>query len=400
LLILQISIGILGFANIIIVGKHLSPAEYSSFAFILSIYNVFAVFISPIRSIFNTKLPHLYKINRLDKVKSLITTILKLICVFILCFTLLIAIFTSYIAYSFKLSNIGIIYLACCLVALNIFLEVFKSLANAKMAYNEYSEILYIEAILRLVTTLVLINLEFNSQKAILSYIIGSSVALVWALLKNKCLLSEKSSNSKYRVQILTFLPFLLYTTIIVGFNSGDMILAKHILSPNEAGFYGAAAQISKIFIIIGSAFTVYMFPLTSANVVLKKPVFRNIMKSAISYFVIGLILVICLWFVKDKFITIIFSQDFLSAIDQMIVLSIAMIFLCISQLLFQLFLVLNKLWLLALLLIIGICDMITIYLIGSSGFNIALIHLIYIILVCCISYTLLIYYRIKGYIY
>jgi len=380
LLLMKLTVGVLGFVNVIVVGKFLNPAQYASFAFILSVYTIFNLLLSPIRTVVGKEVPLLYAKGRSDKIKTIVTGIWKIVGLFLVALLLILFLWGSRVASFFHLPNQSLLYAAVVLIGVGLNLDVFRSLANAKMDFRQYSSMFYLEAFLRLVITLVLTQLLLSSLTATFSYILGTGVALLWAMTQNKELLRQRPYKLQKKIELGRFTPIFFYSLLAIGYNTGDMFMVKHLLLPREAGYYGAATQISKIFTIVGTAFTAYMFPITVLNVGEYKPVVRRILISAAAFLGLALVGLTGLYLLKDRFILLMLKADFLPAGITAVILSCAMSLLVVSQILNQLFLALNKSPILLMLIGLLVVEYIVMYIIGDSGEKIALIHLITIV--------------------
>lgn len=376
LLLMKLTVGVLGFVNVIVVGKFLSPSQYSAFAFILSIYSIFNLLLSPIRTVVGKEVPLLHARGRADKIKTIVAGIWKLVALFVLALLFLLLVGRNKIAGFFQLPGQSLLYAAVALIGAGLFLDVFKALANAKMDFRQYSRIFYLEAILRLLATLVMSRILLNSFTAAFSYIFSAGMALAWALSQNKEIIRQRPYRLQNRIEIGRFIPIIIYSVLAIGYNAGDMFMVKHLLPPQEAGYYGAATQISKIFTMVGTAFTAYMFPITMLNAGQFKPVLRKILASAAGFLGLAAVGLAGFYLLKDRFILLMLKPDFLPAGITAVILSCAMALLSVTQLLNQLFLALNKSGILLILVGLVAVEYLVMYRIGDTGEKIALIHL------------------------
>ncbi len=376
LLVMQLIVGVIGFLNVIVVGKFLSPAQYAAFAFILSVYSIFNLLLSPIRTVVGKEVPELYASGRLDKIKTIVSGAGKIIAGFILLLLLMLAFGGHHIARFFKLQDPTLLWAAAVLIGVGLSLDIFRGLANAKLDFRQYIRIFYLEAFLRLLCTLALTRTLLNSLTATASYVFSTGIALVWALSQNQDVLKADSYRLSRKIELSRFTPVFLYSVLAVGFHAGDMFMAKHLLPPQEAGYYGAATQISKIFTIVGVAFTAYMFPLTVLNAGRFRPVLRQILASAAGFLALAAMGLAGFYLIKDRFIILMLKPDFLPAGSTALILSCAMSLLIVSQLMSQLFLALNKSGILLILIALVAVEYLVMYRIGDTGEKIALIHL------------------------
>lgn len=396
LLILQVSIGVIGFVNILLIGKHLSPEEYSSFALMLSAYYAFAVFVSPIRNVINKEMPSLFVRGELSKIKYVYVKATKYLFILMIITAFVLAIGTSRIMEMFKMQDPRMVISISAMIFINMFLDIFKSMSNAKRDYNQYSGIFYMEAGIRLSMTLVFISTFIDPFRATLSYIVGSFCALLWVIYLNRWFFSTRTYHPTRRLNWSWLIPVVLSTLFYIGFNAGDMILVKNILSPEDAGFYGAATQLSKMFMVIGAAFTVYMFPITASAIKTGAPIVKRILLTILVFFGLAMLGWILLALFNGTFITLFFNKAYLSAGKLSVVLSLAMIMLCITQLMVQLFLVLEAKWILTILIALVIFDYSLIYMRGVDSYSIACIHTMFIFFAMIVSFGSLFYLKRK----
>lgn len=379
LMVLQISIGIVGFVNVLLIGKHLSPEGYASFALMLSVYYTFSLFLSPVRQVINKEMPILFERGEQGKIKYVYTRSARYISLLMAFAFFVILIWKQGLMRLLKIDDSSILFSIAVMVLVNMLLDIFKSMSNADRDYKQYSKIFYIEAVIRLVATIAFIITIMSPLTATLSYILGSFSALLFAVYANKWLFTTETYYPSKKINWSWLVPVVLSSFVFVGFNAGDMVLVKALLNSHEAGLYGAATQIAKIFIIIGVAFTVYMFPITSSAAKKGTPIIKKLLASALTYLALATIGLLGLMVFNRGFIVLLFNQNYVNAGLLSVVLAAGMTMLCISQLFIQLFLVLEAKRILSLLLGLVVIDYIVIILYGNSPLRIAIIHTLFI---------------------
>lgn len=379
LLVLQISIGIIGFVNVLLIGKHLTPEGYASFALMLSVYYTFSLFISPIRQVINKEMPILFERGEQGKVKYVYTRSASFIGLLMALAFFLVLVWKQGLMRLLKIEDPSILFSIAAMVLVNMLLDIFKSMSNADRDYKQYSRIFYIEAFIRLGATIAFIIFFMSPLTATLSYILGSLSALLYAIYANRWMFTIETYHPSKKIKWSWLVPVVLSSFVFVGFNAGDMVLVKVLLDSYEAGLYGAATQISKIFIIIGVAFTVYMFPITSSAAKRGTPIIKKMLASGLTYLALATIGLLGLMQFNKPFIVLLFNENYLSAGLLSVVLAAGMIMLCISQFFIQLFLVLESKKILCILLGLVVVDYAAIILYGDSPIIIAMIHTLFI---------------------
>ena len=391
---LQAVIGVVGFLNVILIGKYLTPEEYSSFSLMLSAYYIVAMLISPIRSTINKELPIYFERGELGKIKYVYIRVAQYISMILLIAVLIIVFRIHKIQALFRLDDSRLVISITAMVFVNLFLDIFKSMSNAKRDYSQYTRIFYLEALIRLGITIYFTLTIISPYRATLPYLFGSSASLLWVLYINRWLFKESTYYPNKSINYSIFIPVILSTLIGAGLNSGDMLFAKNILIPMDAGYYGAATQLSKMFSILGAAFTVYMFPVTSAAIKKKEPVFKNVMITMLTFLAIAVGGWIVLALFNRSFMLLFFNESYLVAGKLSIILSVGMIMLCINQLLVQLFLALEANRTLLILVFLVIADFMVIYLYGNTHYQIAVIHTVFICIVTMFSIVMMFIFK------
>jgi len=212
--------------------------------------------------------------NNWNKISLFLRVFSKKTLIFGFALFLFFLIFREKIAVFFKIKNNHLIITSGLMMILSTILPFNLGGLQGLQKFKGLGAALIINAGLRLLLGIMLVNFGLQVDGAWGAVILGSIIALLFsfALLKRYFVGPEKDAADfsdrkldfkaiyKFALPILVALPsFSLLTNM-------DIILVKHFFSPLEAGYYSIAQMAGKMIFFLPGAVTIVMFPKTSEN--------------------------------------------------------------------------------------------------------------------------------------
>ncbi len=187
--------------------------------------------------------------------------------------------------------------------------------------------------IIKLVAGIIFVSLGLGINGAALSFPVATILVFLVTMLSLKNLLKYKSDDNlnkseiyKYYWSVLVvFAGFMIITNI-------DIVLAKHLFSAEQAGFYAAASILAKVAFFLSTIITTVMFP-KAVDMHSKTDNAFPILKKGIVY-VSGLLVIMILAYftIPDIIIIVLFGSAYLEMAGMIGLLSLAMSFLAVSN--------------------------------------------------------------------
>jgi O-antigen/teichoic acid export membrane protein len=195
----------------------------------------------------------------------------------------------------------------------------------------------------RLLFGILFVLAGFGVNGAIAGYFFEVLIAFVLSLFPLRYLRSEKSVSVDSLPVYKYSIPVFVALTSVTVMTNVDVIMVKHFLSPTEAGFYALASMLSKIIFFTSLTFSGVM--LAKASDLHRKnhpitPVLRNTML----YFVlISAVILGTYWILPKMIINIFFGSQYLPVIPVLLILSGAIFFLSVSNIIMHYYLAIDK---------------------------------------------------------
>ncbi len=140
-----------------------------------------------------------------------------------------------------------------------------KGALNGNFSFKELGIVLLIEAVIKFLIAVLLIATGFN-HLTYLSIPVSIVIAAVLSLyfIKKQTLIEKKNNVSYYAFPRKFFIAALIIGLSTNAFLSFDLLLAKHFLSPEDAGKYALLSLVGKMIFFMGSLLSSFMVTVVS----------------------------------------------------------------------------------------------------------------------------------------
>lgn len=197
----------------------------------------------------------------------------------------------------------------------------------------------------------------FKLDGVLSSYVIGYviSVLISFAMIKDKLDIKHTQIVAIGRRNVIKYaIPVFIITLCIIILTNLDMIMVKHYFKSYESGLYGPAVIFGKVLFYFPTAIVMAMFPLVVEANVLKEEAYGSL-KKALLYTGILCGLGVLILNLFPKFITeLFFGPKYLPAIPYIRFITIAMMLMCLLNIVVNFNLAMSNLRITVVSLVLG----------------------------------------------
>ena len=147
-----------------------------------------------------------------------------------------------------------------------LLLSVERGVIQGLSRFRTYSQNAIIETSIRLLLAILLLSVSPSATFALISY--GSGLLISFLLLRSQLRREWRGLAAKVvdRNEVVRFAaPMLLLMIAFAVFQNADMLAAKRWLPGAEAGLYGAASGLARLFAVITAPFFILIVPRVTA---------------------------------------------------------------------------------------------------------------------------------------
>ncbi|MFA6047618.1 MAG: oligosaccharide flippase family protein [Parcubacteria group bacterium] len=238
-------------------------------------------------------------------------------------------------------------------------------------------------ALTKLVSALILVYLGFSLIGAVGGFALGMLASYVISLYLLRFIKEKKDENIDRKRRMSSIFsknylwPILMGNLAIAILSNVDMVMAKHNLSPELAGQYGALTIISKIILFVTSVIVAVLFSMSSEDNH-KKNNSRTTLKYA--FFLMSFIsagALVAYYLFPNFIMSILFGNKYQEASPYLIWFAISVVIFSFVNLIFQYLISIDKTKIAYGLLAISLIASIAVLLVGKDIFAIILIMII-----------------------
>lgn len=190
---------------------------------------------------------------------------------------------TPYVGNFLKIEERWPLVMLWILMFISFFSAVNSGILNGWQKFKSISAMNIWNAGIKLVFGALLVKLGFALSGAMGGYVLGGIVSYIASIIFLRFIFSAKVDGlvkPVMRESLKAFIiPFFIGNLAINIMGNADMILAKHILDPTQAGQYGALTIVSKIIFFATGVIATVLFSMSSENHYKKNDpgkIFRN----------------------------------------------------------------------------------------------------------------------------
>lgn len=247
----------------------------------------------------------------------------------------------------------------------SIFNTINRGFLQGLLRLNSLSTSLVVESSLKFILAVLFVWWGWSIMGAILPFLIGGIIAYFFTLGFVKKALGgmKKDGDIDYRSMVSYAFPVLLSTLAFTSLYTTDVILARHFLLPQEAGFYAALSVLGKIIFFATSPVAMVMFPLISERHTNGKKYHHLLFLSFCLVMFICLGAILIYGFFPKLMIGVLFGRDYLAASSYLFPFGLFLSFYSLSFLLTNFYLSIGRVKIVILPILAAMSQVFVIYL-------------------------------------
>ena len=376
----------------LLMGRMLGPVDYGVLASLISLTYLFGIPIGTLSLVTVKYVSALRGEKKFETISYLYSWLNKKLVIFGLVGFLLLVITSPLIASFLHFDSILPLLLLIASSLIAVYLSVNTATIQGFLRFGWMSVLGIIQAILKVGIAVLLVFIGLKVLGAVTSILFGSLVGLVLTRLLVRRLLSKKEKKEKIDIQEISkyAIPVFFSSLAFTSLYTSDIVLARHFLSAQEAGFYAALAVLGKIIFFASGPIIMVMFPMVSERHANGKK-YANLFKLSF-----GLVLFICLgvsvvyFLFPGLMVKILFGSQYLPAAPYLVLFAIFLSLYSLASLLVNFYLSIKKVKIVILPVIAAVVQIILIVIFHQ---NLSQIIWVSISVLFLLLVSLLIYY-------
>lgn len=376
----------------LVIARQLGPLDYGLLDSLISLLYQLSIPLATI-SLVITKYVSLYKgQNRIKMIETFFWKLNKKIVQLLPIFIVLILLLTPTVTKFLHLPNpLLFIWIGLAFI-FGIFSAIGKSFLQGLSRFLELSLTGIVDGSSRLFFTIIFLSLGFGLTGAIIPFFLSTLISVMFLLFIEKSLISgEKQEKIIEKKEILKFIfPVFLANIAATSMITSDIILARHFLSPIDAGYYSALSTLGKIIYFAATPVIGVLFPIISENHAAKKNTNTILIQGLGMIIFIGLGIFIMFGIFPQIMVSILFGAKYASIVKFVFPMAIALLLYTINYTFINVFLAMKIVFPTILMVLAAVLQIILIILYHQ---NIQEIINIFIFISALLLTSLLLYY-------
>ena len=219
-----------------------------------------------------------------------------------------------------------------------------RAILQGLLRFGKYVSSLFIEALTKIILTIVFVLAGFYVFGAMLGILIGVFFSLLFTWFSLFKFLSGKRGNMPKMSPLVKYsLPVFIQGLAFTSMYSTDLILVKHFFSASEAGIYASLAVLGRVALFFSAPVTQFMFPVVARRFSHGVP-YHNIFYLAALFVVLMPLPIIAFYFFFPEFLIVLFyGKDFIEGASSLWWFGVFMGFLGLATLLSHFYLSIGK---------------------------------------------------------
>lgn len=329
----------------LLMGRMLGPVDYGVLASLISVFYLLSIPVAALVLVIVKYVSAFRGKKQLATVNFFYKLVNRKMLIFGSIGFLIFLIFSSLISSFLHLeSNVLLI-----IIGLASFIGIFSSVNLATLQgflrFGWYTIVNIISVVVKLILAIFLVYLSYRVFGAILAMLAGAVVSYLLALFYvGKIIGTKKKREGVDGREVVSYaLPVFFSILAFTSLYTTDIVLARHFLSPQEAGFYAALATLGKIIFFASNPIVLVMFPMVSEKHANGKK-YINLLNLSF-----GLVFIVCLgisgvYFLFPKLmINILYGRQYLPASSYLWLFAIFLSLYSLSSLLVNFHLSIKK---------------------------------------------------------
>lgn len=378
----------------LLMGRMLGPIDYGVLASLISLFyllsipmTAFSLVVVRYVSALKSKREKVNYFVRLINKKTLIISLVGLLIFFTI---------SPWISSFLHLESMTSLIIIGFITFTGIFTSINLATLQGFLRFGWYTLSNIVGSFIKLMLAVILVYLGYKVFGAVLALLIGVISSYVLTRFYVQKVIGEKEAREGFngRDIVAYFLPVFFSILAFTSLYTTDVVLVRHFLSAQEAGFYAALANLGKIIYFASSPIIMVMFPMVSERHANGKK-YANLLSLS---FVLALL--VCLgisgiYFLFPKLmVVILYGNQYIAAAPNLFIFAIFLTLYSLSYLLVNFYLSIKKVKIVVLPIIAATLQIILIFFLHQ---NLTQVIWVSITVLSLLLIILLIYYLL-GY--
>ncbi len=250
----------------LLIAHTLNPADFAAFNALLSIFMVLSTPLSTLQTAVAKYASEFNAHNRIDKIRFLISHLLKKSAIFSLLTCFIVYLASFYIIDKLKIPSFYSAYVLVLLVSLYWIIPSFMGVLQGLELFKWFVSVSIAAGAAKLLFAFIFMRLKFNITGALSGFLVGVLLILILSAFALRKLISFSASSTEvnFKEIFVYMLPVAISTFCFMGLTNMDMVLVRYYFNPPASGVYALAQMVGKIFLFLPGAISIVMFPKVS----------------------------------------------------------------------------------------------------------------------------------------
>jgi len=371
--------GVAGYVYHLLMGRMLGPADYGILASLISLVYLLGIPLGVLNLVVVKFVAGFKGKKDFDSIGSFFKVVNRKALIFGLLLLLLILALTPLMSSFLHLDSFLPILLVLGFFFISIFLMINRSFLQGLLKFGYFSSSSVLESGLKMVFAFLLVLVGWKIYGALLGFLAGGLVALLFTYLPLWGLRKRKDSPVKIKKEeIFKFtLPVFFSTLAFTSLFGSDLILVRHFFPSEQAGFYAALSTIGRIIYFLTYPIISVMFPMISERYQSGIRYRNLLLASLFLVFIVGFVITGVYFLFPHLVIRLFFGFQYLSVSNYLGYFGLFLSFYSLAFLLNNFFLSVQKTKLVFLPVVAALAQIIFIYLFHQNLGQIILISLL-----------------------
>lgn len=282
--------GILGYAFQVLMGRMLSPQEFSLFSTMMALYAVLATPLGTLMMVISRKVSEYRALEDSGSLTHLYYSINSRSAVIGALLIGIIIVFAPQIQSYLKAPSNILIYLLGILLFLTIFPTINNAFMQGMQKFQWFSALGSLSVLLKIVFSVILIWMGYGVAGAIGGIILAYLVILsiTYGMLYRPLAAGQGKPSQKVHLSFKSAWPVFIANLAFATMTQLDMVLVNYYFPAHEAGLYAAASILGKAVMYLPGGIALALFPMVAENHA------RNQSSAPLLFQAVGLTAVLC----------------------------------------------------------------------------------------------------------
>lgn len=324
-------------------GRLLGPSNYGSFTSLLSLLALVSVPTLAIQTVAAKFSSRYLAEKNYNKTKTLVTVLHQRLWIIGLGVTLILIIFSRPISNYLNITSVIPLIILSLAFLVAFLVPITRGLMQGMQSFFQLSVNTSMDAVFRLGIGLGLIAAGLALNGAIAGVVSGMVLAYIFSFLPIRKIFGHDRAGIDKK-QILNYSwPTLITILCLTALVNVDIILAKHYLTPIEAGHYAALSTIAKIIFYFSGPIVSVMFPMISDLYAKGERHFHILITTILGVFGASLLILVFFTIAPKFTINILYGAKFIDIWYQLPSMGIVMLIYGLSNVMVNYFLSINQ---------------------------------------------------------